>query len=155
MFRQYASSYTRGRSMVSPLACDKLGGGAYAIYREVMTALEAYELTTQGGSTDFARLIRACETFGPYCLTGGLAVNCYVEPVYTLDADIVVVAAKLPDLRAHLDAQGFKTEMHAHSANALAPRSDLRIRFTTDERYQGFPARGVEAEVLGVRAKVA
>jgi hypothetical protein len=36
--------------------------------------VEAYELTTQGGSTDFARLIDACELFGPYCLTGGLAV---------------------------------------------------------------------------------
>jgi hypothetical protein len=48
-----------------------------------MTAVEAYELTTKGGATDFARLIEACESFGPYCLIGGLAVNCYVEPVYT------------------------------------------------------------------------
>ena len=55
-----------------------------------MTALEAYELTTKGGATDFARVIAACETFGPYCLIGGLAVNCYVDPVYTLDADLAV-----------------------------------------------------------------
>ena len=55
-----------------------------------MTALEVYQLTTQGGATDFARLIRACESFGSYCLIGGLAVNCYVEPVYTLDANIVL-----------------------------------------------------------------
>ena len=64
-----------------------------------MTAVEAYELTTQGGATDFARLIASCESFGPYCLIGGLAVNCYVEPVYTLDADLVVIAASLPELR--------------------------------------------------------
>jgi hypothetical protein len=120
-----------------------------------MTALEAYELTTQGGATDFARLIRACESFGPYCLIGGLAVNCYVEPVYTLDADIVVIAARLPDLTAHLEGQGFETEVHAHSVNALAPGSELRIRFTTDERYQPFPARSAEADVLGVRVKIA
>ncbi len=101
-----------------------------------MTALEAYELTTKGGATDFARLIQACESFGPYCLIGGLAVNCYVEPVYTLDADIV-------------------SELHPYSLNALAPGSELRIQFTMDERYQGFPARSVEAEVLGVRAKIA
>lgn len=101
-----------------------------------MTAVEAYELTTQGGATDFARLIQACESFGPYCLIGGLAVNCYVEPVYTLDADIVV-------------KNGFKTD------NALAPSSKLRIQFTTDERYQPFLARSVEAEVLGIRARVA
>src|ERR1700689_1557567 len=117
-----------------------------------MTALEVYELTTQGGATDFARLIRACELFGPYCLIGGLAVNCYVEPVYTLDADIVVIAATLPDLPAHLEGLGFNTEVHAHPVNALAPGRKLRIQFTTDERYQAFPARSEEAEVLGIRA---
>ena len=117
--------------------------------------MEAYDLTTQGGSTDFARLIAACELFGPYCLIGGLAVNCYVEPVYTLDADLVVIAASLPELTAHLEAQGFKTEVHKHSVNALAPGSELRIQFTTDERYQAFPARSVAANVLGTQVKVA
>jgi hypothetical protein len=58
-----------------------------------MSAVGVYELTTQGGATDFARLIRACESFGPYCLIEGLAVNCYVEPVYTLDADIAVISS--------------------------------------------------------------
>src|SRR5215467_9855596 len=99
-----------------------------------MTAVEAYELTTQGGATDFARVIAACESFGPYCLIGGLAVNYYVEPVYTLDADIVVFAASL---------------------NVQTPKSKLRVQFTTDERYQPFLSRAVEAEVLGVRVKVA
>ena len=120
-----------------------------------MTALEVYELTTQGGATDFARLIRACESFGPYCLIGGLAVNCYVEPVYTLDADIVVVSAILGDLKVHLEERGFKTEIHQHSVNARAAGSELRIQFTTDERYQAFPARSVEADVLGIRVKIA
>ena len=96
--------------------------------------MEAYELTTQGGSTDFARLVAACESFGPYCLIGGLAVNCYVEPAYTLDADLVVIPATLPD---------------------IAPGSKLRIQFTTGERYQAFPARSMDAEVLGIRVKVA
>lgn len=120
-----------------------------------MTALEAYELTTKGGATDFSRLIAACESFGPYCLIGGLAVNCYVEPVYTLDADVVVIAACLPDLTTRLRQLGFSTEVHPHSVNALASGSELRIQFTTDERYQAFLERSVEAEVLGVRAKVA
>jgi hypothetical protein len=103
-----------------------------------VTAVEAYELTTQEGATDFARLIEICQSFGSYCLIGGLAVNCYVEPVYTLDADIVV-----------------KTEEHRHSVSALAPASQLRIQFTTDERYQAFLPRCIEAEVLGLRVKVA
>jgi hypothetical protein len=120
-----------------------------------MTAVEVYELTTQGGATDFGRLIRACESFGPYCLIGGLAVNCYVEPVYTLGADLVVVSSVLGDLTTHLEERGFKTEIHPYSVNALAAGSALRIQFTTDERYQGFLGRSVEADVLGMRVKIA
>jgi hypothetical protein len=101
----------------------------------MVTAVKAYELTTRGGASDFARLVAACELFGPYCLIGGLAVNCYVEPVYTLDADVV--------------------SGHPHSLNALALGSQLRIQFTTDERYQPFPGRAVQADVLGVRVRVA
>jgi len=112
-------------------------------------------LTTRGGASEFSRLITTCESVGSYCLFGGLAVNCYVEPVYTLDADIVVIASVLSALAARLENQGFKIEEHAHSVNALAPGSDLRIQFTTDERYQAFPARSVEAEVLGVRVRIA
>lgn len=105
-----------------------------------MNAVEVYELITEGGATDFARVIAACDSFGPYCLIGGLAVNCYVEPVYTFDADLVVIASSLPELSAYL---------------ALAPGSELRIQFTTDERYTAFLPRSVEAKVLGVCARVA
>src|SRR6266568_4103311 len=110
-----------------------------------MTGAEAYELTTSGGATDFVRLIAVCESFGPYCLIGGLAVNCYVEPVYTLDADFVVTASSLPRLARRLEEQGCRT----------APVSELQIQFTTDERYQAFLARAVEGEVLGVRVRIA
>jgi hypothetical protein len=120
-----------------------------------VTAVEAYELTTQGGATDFARLIAACEVFGPYCLIGGLAVNCFVEPVYTLDADIVAIAFSLAKLAAHLRDQGFTTEEHPHSLNAMTPESQLRVQFTTDPRHQTFLARSIEAEVLGVQVRIA
>jgi hypothetical protein len=120
-----------------------------------VTAAEAYELTTQGGATDFVRLIAACEAFGPYCLIGGLAVNCFVEPVYTLDADIVAIAASLAKLAERLREQGFKTERHSHSLNATMPKSQLRIQFTTDDRYQAFLTRSIEAEVLGVHVRIA
>ena len=62
-------------------------------------------MTTEGGATDFARLI----------------------------ADIVI----------------------SHSLNATTPVSQLRIQFTTDDRYQAFLARSVDAEVLGVPVKIA
>ena len=96
-----------------------------------------------------------CESFRLYCLIGDFAVNCYVDSVYTLDADLIVIAPKLPRLRARLQEQGFTAEEHPHSVNVSAPESDLRIQFTTDERYQTFPARCTEAEVLGVLVKVA
>lgn len=120
-----------------------------------MTAAEAYELTTQGGATDFARLIRICQSLEPYCLIGGLAVNCYVEPVYTLDADIVMIAANLGAVITRLQAEGFQAEEHPYFLNALSPASDLRIQFTTDERYQSFVNRAINADVLGVPARVA
>ena len=120
-----------------------------------MTALEAYELITRGGATDFAKLIEVCELLGPYCLIGGLAVNCYVEPVYTLDADIVLIASSLPRLSSHLREQGFRIEEHPHTVNALAQASELRIQFTTDERYQAFLTRSVESQVLGIRVRIA
>ena len=59
-----------------------------------------------------------------------------------MDADIVVAAAGLPRLSSRLNG-----------AATLA--GALRIQFTTDERYQGFIARAVEAEVLGIRVRVA
>jgi hypothetical protein len=120
-----------------------------------VTAAEAYDLTTRGGTGDFAQVIAACETFPPYCLIGGLAVNCYVEPVYTLDADIVAISQQLPPLLARLQEQGFKLEAHTHSVNAQASDSDLRIQFTTDERYQSFLSRSEKREVFGLTVSVA
>ena len=112
-------------------------------------------MTTQGGATDFGKLIRACESFGPYCVIGGLAVNCYVEPVYTLDADLVIIAESLPRVAAYLEREGFSIEPHPHSLNLKAPGSEVRIQFTTYERYQPFVNRSEEAQVLGIRVRVA
>ena len=112
-------------------------------------------MTTQGGTSDFARVIAACEASGNWCLIGGLAVNIYVEPVYTLDADLVVIASGLIDVADRLRQQGFTVEAHPHSLNAQGAGSDLRIQFTTDVRYQPFPVRAVISEVLGVPVRVA
>ena len=120
-----------------------------------MTATEAYNLTTHGGAKDFATLVSVVDSFSPWCLIGGLAVNCYVEPVYTLDADLVVIAAGLSEVCQRLREEGFKIESHPYSVNATAPESDLRIQFTTDPRYQDFPARSLPGIVLGVPVRIA
>jgi len=106
-----------------------------------MTAAEIYESVTNGGASDFAELVTVLNRNKPWCLIGGLAVNCYVEPVYTMDVDLVVVAANLPQIE--------------HSTNAQRSGSKLNIQFTTDSRYQDFLANTAEREVLGLRIPVA
>ena len=92
---------------------------------------------------------------GAWCLIGGLAVNCYVEPVYTLDADIVVIASELPTIKDELIAAGFNVEEFPHSLNAKMANSDLRIQFTLDPRYQDFVADTELHDVLGQLVPVA
>jgi hypothetical protein len=114
-----------------------------------MTAEEIYESVTNGGATDFAQVAAILDRHGPWCLIGGLAVNCYVEPIYTVDADIVVVAENLAAVRDELAAAGFRIEQFAHSLNASKPGSKLQIQFTQDARYQDFISRAERREVLG------
>jgi hypothetical protein len=82
-------------------------------------------------------------------------VNTYAEPVYTLDADLVVISSALPRLAEELRRQGFAVDEHEHPVNAQGPGSALRIQFTTDPRYQTFIERSVAAVVLEVPVKVA
>ena len=114
-----------------------------------MTAEEIYESVTNGGSSDFAEVAAILEGMGRWCLIGGLGINCYVEPVYTVDADIVVASENLARVRESLAAAGFRFEEFAHSLNASKPGSKLQIQFTQDARYQDFIGRAERREVLG------
>src|SRR6266498_892739 len=120
-----------------------------------MTASEVFEAVTGSGSSDFAMLVAILNRRGAWCLIGGLAVNCYVEPVYTLDADIVVAASELSAIKGDLIHAGFSVEEFPHSLNATMPKSDLRIQFTLDSRYQGFVKNTKIQEVLDQQVPVA
>jgi hypothetical protein len=120
-----------------------------------MTAAEIYESVTNGGASDFAELVTVLNRNKPWCLIGGLAVNCYVEPVYTVDADLVVAAANLEQIGRELKAAGFRVKRFEHSMNAQRPGSKLNVQFTTDTRYQDFLARVTERDVLSRRIPVA
>jgi hypothetical protein len=113
-----------------------------------MTAPEAFSSISASGD-DFGQVVSLCEALGDYCLIGGLAINAYVEPVYTMDADFVLAAAQLPAAEQALIEAGFTVENFPHSMNALRPGSQLRIQFTRDSRYAGFPSRAERREVLG------
>jgi hypothetical protein len=120
-----------------------------------MTAKEIYESVTNGGASDFARVTDILERHGPWCLIGGLAVNCYVEPVYTIDADVVVAAQNLGAIAEELTAAGFRLEQFAHSLNAKKAPGKLNVQFTQHDRYQSFIARARLREVLGQMVPVA
>lgn len=107
-----------------------------------------------GRPDDLARIVQALRSAGqPFCLIGGLAVNHYVEPVVTLDADFAIASAS--GVAGALQAAGFDVESHPHSINARLPGSRLRIQITVNDRYGTFPSRAVDGEIFGVRMPVA
>ena len=75
-----------------------------------MTAAEIYESVTNSGASDFAEVVTVLNRNKRWCLIGGLAVNCYVEPVYTVDADLAVAPANLPRIACELETVGFRVE---------------------------------------------
>jgi hypothetical protein len=120
-----------------------------------MTAREVFDSVTNGGASDFAEVVVILDQSGPWCLIGGLAVNCYVEPVYTVDADIVVASANLAAIRDQLSHAGFSINTFPHSLNARKDSSKLSVQFTSDDRYQSFIARAERHEVLDQTIPVA
>lgn len=120
-----------------------------------MTSTEVFESVTKGGASDFAAVVQILSKHGLWCLVGGLAVNCYVEPVYTVDADMVVVSTSLPKIQNELSAAGFQVTEHEHSVNAQMKGSELRIQFTIDPRYQDFLAETESKTVLGCEVPIA
>ena len=94
-------------------------------------------------------------THSDYCVIGGLAVNAYVEPVVSLDLDIVIALPELEKVCLAAAKKKFKIEKYEHSINLTKAGSDLRIQLQTDTRYQDFILRSKRKEVLGYKMKVA
>jgi hypothetical protein len=89
-----------------------------------------------------------------YCVIGGLAVNAYVEPVVSLDLDVVVTMDDMDKLSKA--ARGiFTVEEFPHSLNLRSELSDVRIQVQKDPRYQSFIRRAVEKDIMGYTMKTA
>lgn len=95
-----------------------------------------------------------CEKKISYCVIGGLAVNAYVEPVVSMDLDIVITTAGLNTLKESL-SKNFQMKEFTHSINFYHPDSNLRIQVQTDNRYQAFISNANEKQVLGYTMNVA
>jgi hypothetical protein len=95
------------------------------------------------------------QTDSLYCLVGGLAVNAYVEPVVSLDLDVVIATQHVELICDKALAQGFKVERFPHSINLSSAKSELRIQLQTDARYQEFISRATKKNILGYDMQVA
>ena len=89
-----------------------------------------------------------------YCVIGGLAVNAYVEPVVSLDLDIIVATNSINKL-CQVAEKIFTLKEFEYSLNLKSPKSDLRIQVQTDPRYQAFISKANVKNVMGYDMKVA
>lgn len=121
-----------------------------------MTGKTFLNAVTQG-KTDILQVFLniLAKTRTPYCVVGGLAVNAYVEPVVSLDLDIVVATDDIEQVCKVAQRQGLKIKKFEHSVNLSSSKSDLRIQLQTDIQYQQFIPRSKIKQVLGYKMKVA
>jgi hypothetical protein len=90
----------------------------------------------------------------PYCIIGGQGVNAYVEPLVSLDLDVVVAASDLDRVLSALPAAA-RIERFPYSVNMAMAGSNVRVQFQTDPRYDAFPSRAETKQVLGLPMRVA
>jgi len=109
------------------------------------------------GRSDIVQLLLdiLAKTGSLYCVIGGLAVNAYVDPVVSLDIDIVVAVEDVGAAGLAAKERGLKVEQFEHSVNISSLHSDLRIQLQTDSRYQDFIPRAELRNILGYRMRVA
>lgn len=89
-----------------------------------------------------------------YCVIGGQAVNYYVEPLVSLDPDLVVAAEQIEAVEELLSRR-FTVRRFPHSINVDPDGSDLRVQIQTNPRYADFVTRAGRGEVLGTGMYVA
>lgn len=117
---------------------------------------QAFWKTVVADHTDFLdRFLDGLAAQGiRFCVIGGQGVNAYVDPVVSLDLDIVIAVEYSRQVEDWL-RQEFLVETFPHSLNVSAAGSDLRIQLQTDLRYVPFVDRATERTVLGRRLPVA
>ncbi|MEW6102204.1 MAG: nucleotidyl transferase AbiEii/AbiGii toxin family protein [bacterium] len=90
----------------------------------------------------------------PFCVIGGLGVNAYVEPIVSLDLDVVISLSKIDSLVEILKKR-FNVKKETHSINIASSSSDLRIQIQRDPKYQIFITKASYRNVLGYEMPVA
>jgi hypothetical protein len=120
-----------------------------------MQALEFWKAVTVDQANAIEKFVGLLERRRlRYCVIDGQAVNAYVEPLVSLDLDVVIAAEPGHDLEA-LFATEFVVRRFPHSLNLTHENSALRMQIQTDPRYAPFVGRAAERDVLGLRLPVA
>jgi hypothetical protein len=134
--------------------CEACEGSLNALQR--VKLIEIYDSVVAEGSSAFAEVIAVLEQAGTrYAVIGGLAINAYVEPLFTADADIVIALSEIDHFAEALFGHGYTVQRYPFSLNFRKASSDLSFQVSTDPVYQGFLDRAVRKNVLGVQAYVA
>ncbi len=120
-----------------------------------MQALTFWKTITMDQSNLLESLISLLNEKGiRFCVIGGQAVNAYVEPLVSLDLDLVVAVDQLDQVEKLLESH-FDLKKFPHSLNIGMSGSDLRVQIQTDERYSSFVDRASVRTVLGMTLPVA
>ena len=120
-----------------------------------MKALEFWKTVTNDRANLLERLIGLLEEHEiRYCVIGGQAVNAYVEPVVTLDLDIVVAVDQM-ELAREILGQEFKLKEFPFSLNITVPGSDVRVQIQRNPELYGIVDRASRKDVLGISLPVA
>jgi len=137
------------------IGCVVDDGTIQALLRETMQALTFWKTITLDQSNLLEKLISLLNEEGiRFCAIDGQAVNVYVEPLVSLDLDLVVAVDQLEQVEALLETH-FDLKRFPHSLNIGMPGSDLRVQIQTDERYSSFVERAGVMMVLGMTLPVA
>src|SRR2546425_3182001 len=100
-----------------------------------MRAAEFWKAVTVDRSNVLERFLETLRRHDvPFCLIGGQALNANVEPVASLDLNVVVAADRLPDIEALL-ADTFALERFPHSLNVSDKDTHLPIQIPLDPRH--------------------
>lgn len=104
-----------------------------------MKLTEIYDSVVAEGSSAFAEVIAILEQAGArYAMIGGLAVNSYVEPVFTADAHIVIALNEIDRFTSALLERGYTVERYPFSLNFRREGSNLSLQLSTDPRIRAF-----------------
>ena len=120
-----------------------------------MQAPTFWKIVTKDHANFLEQLIETLRTNETkFCIIGDQGVNAYVDPVVSLDLDLVVAVEQIEEIEEVL-SQSFSVKRFPHSINISLPESDLRVQIQTDPRYFDFVERVSEQEVLGLVLPVA